>query len=93
MKVPRSEAIGVIPHSLKIYDWIHVNGWNAIHSIGKRTCQEAQWEIRFIAQKLARDIKNVAPAFEEWAEPQCITYGSCPEIKDCGYSKKKRRGS
>lgn len=91
MKIPRAEAIGVLPHSLKIYDWIHVNGWNAIHSIGKRTCQEAQWEIRLIAQKMARDIKRVAPAFEAWAEPQCITYGSCPEVRDCGYYKKKKK--
>ena len=68
--VPRSEAIGVIPHSLKIYDWVHINGWNAIHSIGKRTCIEAQWEIRAIAKKMAKDIKKAIPAFEKWAEPQ-----------------------
>jgi len=88
--VPKPEAIGVVPHSLKIYDWIHVNGWNAIHSIGKRTCAEAQWEIRLIARKMAKDIKEAVPAFRDWAEPQCITYGKCPEIKDCGYYKKKK---
>ncbi len=87
--IPKSEAIGVLPHSLKIYDWIHVNGWNAIHSIGKRTCTEAQWEIRSIACKVAQDIKDVVPAFKEWAEPQCITYGKCPEFKDCGYYLKR----
>lgn len=88
--IPASEAIGVLPHSLKIYDWIHVNGWNAIHAIGKRTCAEAQWEIRKIAQSIAKDIKKAIPAFKPWAEPQCITYGKCPEIKDCGYYKKKK---
>lgn len=87
--IPESEAIGVIPHSLQIYDWIHINGWNAIHSIGKRTCMEAQWEIRFIAQRIAKKIKETIPAFKDWAEPQCITYGKCPEIRDCGYYKKK----
>ena len=86
--IPKSEAVGVLPHSLKVYDWIHINGWNAIHSIGKRTCTEAQWEIRSIARKMARDIKEAVPAFNEWAEPQCITYGKCPESKDCGYYKK-----
>jgi len=88
--IPESEAVGVLPHSLKIYDWIHVNGWNAIHSIGKRTCTEAQWEIRLIARKMAKDIKEAIPAFQKWAEPQCITYGKCPEIKDCGYYKKSK---
>jgi len=88
--IPSNEAVGVLPHSLIVYDWIHINGWNAIHSIGKRTCNEAQWEIRAIARKMARDIKEVVPAFKEWAEPQCITYGRCPEVKDCGYYKKKQ---
>jgi len=86
--VPQSEAIGVIPHSLRIYTLIHVNGWNAIHSIGKRTCLTAQWEIRKIAQKIAKIIKKEFPPLGKWAEPQCITYGKCPEIKDCGYYKK-----
>ncbi len=86
--IPAPEAIGVVPHSLKIYDWIHINGWNAIHSIGKRTCLEAQGEIRIIAWQIAKYIKDSVPAFKNWAEPQCITYGKCPEIKDCGYYKK-----
>ncbi len=88
--IAKSEAVGVLPHSLKIYDWIHVNGWNAIHSIGKRTCTEAQWEIRLIARKISEEIKKAVPAFRKWAEPQCITYGKCPEIKDCGYYRKNR---
>jgi thymidylate synthase (FAD) len=89
--IPKSDAIGVIPHSLKLYDWIHINGWNAIHSIGKRTCVEAQWEIRRIAQKIALEIKTAIPAFKDWAEPQCITYGKCPEVKDCGYYKTRNK--
>jgi thymidylate synthase ThyX len=89
--IPKSDAIGVIPHSLKIYSLIHINGWNAIHSIGKRTCNEAQWEIRFIARIMAKYIKTAEPAFGPWAEPQCITYGKCPEVKDCGYYKAKQK--
>lgn len=89
--IPASEAIGVIPHSLRIYDLIHVNGWNALHSIGKRTCLEAQWEIRGIAWSMARHIKQVLPALGKWVEPQCISYGKCPEVKDCGYYEKVRR--
>lgn len=86
---PKAEAIGVIPHSLKIYTLIHINGWNAIHSIGKRTCREAQWEIRQIACQMAKKIKEEFPALGRWAEPQCITYGKCPEFHNCGYYKKK----
>ena len=90
--IPRAEAIGVIPHSVKIYTLIHVNGWNAIHSIGQRTCVTAQWEIRKIAWEIARVIKKEFPALGKWAEPQCIILGGkCPEIEDCGYYKKKKR--
>ena len=88
--IPQAEAIGVIPHSVKIYTFIHINGWNAIHAIGQRTCVTAQWEIRTIAWQIARIIKKEFPALGKWAEPQCITLGGrCPEIKDCGYYKKK----
>jgi len=88
--VLRCEAIGIVPHSLKIWTVIHVNGWNVIHSIGKRTCLTAQWEIRKIAQKMAKIIKKELPVLGKWAEPQCITYGKCPEPEDCGYRKDRR---
>ena len=88
--IPACEAVCVIPHSLKIFDLIHINGWNALHSIGKRTCVEAQWEIRGVAWSMARYIKHTLPALGRWVEPQCITYGKCPEVKDCGYYKRVR---
>lgn len=90
-KVPVSDAIGVVPHSLKIWDWIHINGWNAVHSIGKRTCPEAQWEIRGIARGMAGHIKKAIPVFKNYAEPQCVNYGDCPEIKNCGYLEKRKK--
>ena len=90
--VPMSEAIGVVPHSLIIYDWIHVNGWNAIHSIGKRTCVKAQLEIRRIAWAMARQIRKAAPVFDGFVEPQCVTYGKCPEKEPCDYIERKKSG-
>lgn len=87
--IPKQEAVGVLPHSLTIYDLIHADGWNAIHAIGKRTCTEAQWEIRGIAKKMADLIKEVNPVLGRYAEPQGIVYGRCPERKPCGYCEKK----
>jgi len=83
--IKEREAVGVLPHSLKIYDLIHVDGWNAIHSIGKRTCVEAQWEIRGIANKMSSEIKKLMPELGKYSEPQCIIYGKCPERVPCGY--------
>jgi thymidylate synthase (FAD) len=67
--VPESEAIGVIPHSVKIYTLVHINGWNAIHAIGKRTCLAAQWEIRRITRKIAGFIKKEIPTLGFWQNP------------------------
>lgn len=89
-KIPREEVVGVLPHAFNIYTMVHINGWNAIHSIGKRTCTTAQWEIRSIAKKMAAIMKKKAPALGKWCEPQCIIYGACPEKEGCGYHKKRK---
>ncbi|MBS3075624.1 FAD-dependent thymidylate synthase [Candidatus Pacearchaeota archaeon] len=78
------EYLGIIPHSLKVYDLIHINGWNAVHSIGKRTCTEAQWEIRSVARDMASHIKRVSPEIGKYSVPQGKIYGKCPEKKPCG---------
>lgn len=85
--IPRAEAVGVVPHSLIVYGLIHVNGWNAIHSIGKRTCTEAQWEIRAIAKEIARIIRERNTALGAVVAPQGEIYGRCPERKPCGACK------
>jgi hypothetical protein len=79
--VPQQEALLVIPHSLLVLDMIHINGFNAIYSIGKRTCTEAQWEIRHISMEIAHQM----PVFKDVAKPQGITLGHCPERNPCGY--------
>lgn len=84
----RPNAYGVIPHALEVYDAIHVNGWNALHSVGKRTCKTAQWEIRDIAKKMASEIRSNAPEIGKYSVPQGILYGSCPEKNKCGLCKK-----
>lgn len=88
--IPRAEAILYAPHSLEVADLIHVDGWNAIHSIGKRRCTTAQWEIRTIANNMALKIYNADRAIGSYAEPQGYVYGECPEGKrNCGLCEKK----
>ncbi|MEM4222263.1 MAG: FAD-dependent thymidylate synthase, partial [archaeon] len=81
--IPESEAIGVVPHSLVVFDFIHINGWNAIHSIGKRTCTKAQWEIRNIAKDISKILSEKSKIFSEICKPQCEIYGYCPERNPC----------
>ena len=83
--ISQQEAISVLPHSLLIYDLLHINGWNAIHSIGQRTCTEAQWEIRHIATKMAEVLRIRNPFLNRFARPRGVVYGECPEKHNCGY--------
>jgi len=85
--ISKNDAIGVIPHSTMIYDLIHINGWNALHSIGKRTCPKAQWEIREIAEGIALEIARINPKLFAYLGPQCKIYGFCPEGKPCSRFK------
>jgi thymidylate synthase ThyX len=78
------DYLGIVPHSLHSYDLIHVNGWNAIHSIGKRTCTKAQWEIRTIAKGMVKSIKKYSPELGDYCGPQGKVYGKCPERNSCG---------
>ncbi len=89
--VAQQEAINVIPHCLVVYDMIHINGWNAMHSVGKRTCTEAQWEIRDVAQAIAADLHSRNPMFRHLAQPQGVVYGKCPEKRPCGKCESIRR--
>ena len=81
--IPINDAIGIIPHSVLIYDLIHINGWNALHALGKRICAEAQWEVRYIAEEIAKEIININPELSDVIGPQCRIYGICPEKKPC----------
>jgi len=83
MGVPAEEVVGIIPHSMCVGSLIHVNGWNAIHSIAKRTCTKAQWDIRKKAVKMAAEIIKSDDLFDGLVGPQCEIYGRCPESKPC----------
>ncbi|MFA6022494.1 MAG: FAD-dependent thymidylate synthase [Candidatus Pacearchaeota archaeon] len=92
--IPYTDSILLAPHSLMIYDLIHVDGWNALHSIGKRTCNEAQWEIRDRANEIATKIRESGNPIGKYVYPQGVIYGVCPERKSCGLCERviKERG-
>jgi thymidylate synthase (FAD) len=79
------DSLMVLPHSLIVYDLMHVNGWNALGFIAKRTCVEAQWEIREIAKEIALQLKSNHPSLGKFSVPQGILYGKCPEKNSCHY--------
>ena len=48
-----------------------------------RCCNKAQWQIRGIAQELARQVKQTAPLLGKGLGPTCITDRYCGEGKEC----------
>ncbi len=86
-EIPKKEIIGIVPHALMISDFVHINAWNAIHGIGIRTCPKAQWEIRKKAWEMVAIINSICPALGNWLGPRCLSYGDCPEGKECIFFK------
>ncbi len=85
------DSLGVLPHALEIAGLIHINGWNALHSLGKRTCTQAQWEIRDLSRGFKELISCYNSDLGNRIVPQCVLYGRCPERKSCGYYSKIQR--
>jgi thymidylate synthase (FAD) len=48
-----------------------------------RCCNKAQWQIRFIAKEMAKQVKEVAPLIGRGLGPTCVTDRYCGEGKEC----------
>jgi len=90
--IPASDAVLLAPHSLAVHDLVHLDGWNILHSLGKRLCMEAQWEIRGAARGMAAELARTASPLAKWARPQGALYGVCPERQPCGLCDKLLAG-
>lgn len=47
-----------------------------------RCCNKAQWEIRYIVNKMVDEVKEVSPYIYKCLGPACKVLGYCPEGKD-----------
>lgn len=59
-----------------------MNGRNLLWISRMRCCNKAQWEIRYIVNKMVDYAKDVAPLLGEGLGPTCQIEGYCPEGKD-----------
>lgn len=48
-----------------------------------RCCNKAQWQIRFIAKEMAKQVKEVAPLIGMGLGPTCVTDRYCGEGREC----------
>ena len=48
-----------------------------------RCCNKAQWQIRFIAKEMVKQVKEVAPLIGMGLGPTCVTDRYCGEGREC----------
>ncbi len=75
--------------SLQTQMTITFNGSSLLNLFEKRCCENAQWEIRKLANRMLRLVKHKAPVIFANAGAPC-TKGSCPEGEyGCGKQREK----
>lgn len=55
------------------------------HFCGLRRCRRAQWEIRELADRMAKEVLSYEPQLDDLLREQCVQLGYCPEgRRSCG---------
>jgi thymidylate synthase (FAD) len=89
--VPVEDARYILPNATKTTIVITMNCRELLHFFSLRCCERAQWEIRELAELMARECKKVAPVIFEKAGPSCVQLGTCPEgTFSCGKLKEMK---
>ncbi len=77
--IPAEDARFVLPNATKTNIVVTMNARSLINFFEQRTCMHAQWEIRAVANKMLKKVREVAPTIFEEAGPFCRRRGECPE--------------
>lgn len=93
-KIAQKKAIEdaryVFPNACETKIIATMNARTLMNFFHHRCCERAQWEIRELADKMLKEVKEVAPILFKYAGPSCVN-GPCPEGKmTCGKVQEKR---
>ena len=86
--IPAEDARYVLPNASTTKIILTMNARELRHFFALRCCNRAQWEIRDMACKMLKLVKEVATILFDDAGPNCIK-GVCSEMKPCGSPWKK----
>ena len=75
--------IYVTPHATAINFISTLNARELLHLCNLRTCNRAQWEIRYLVTNMLQLLKKSNPKLFKMFGPSCYTYGVCPEGRLC----------
>jgi len=82
------DARYVLPNASSTKIVITMNARELRHFFALRCCNRAQWEIRDMACRMLKLVREVAPVLFNDAGPDCLTVG-CTEMSPCGKPWKK----
>ena len=84
------DARYVLPNACETKIMATFNARSLYNIFQHRCCNRAQWEIRELATRMLRLVREVAPILFKVAGPSCVL-GSCPEgAMSCGHVKEVR---
>lgn len=88
--VPKYEAVSFLPHGIKLYLLMTMDGWNMMfYALGLRLCTKARPDIGEFAQHVADAIKARDPLMAKFIAPRGTFYREgCPETEPCGRCEK-----
>ena len=87
--IEAEDARYILPNASETKIIVSMNSRELLHFFTLRCCNRAQWEIRELAIRMLKLVKNVAPLVFEKAGPNCLR-GSCREGKfTCGNPPKE----
>ena len=82
---PKEDARFVLPNACSTRIVFTMNGEEMVHFLRLRTCTRAQWEIRKMAIKMLRVLREKFPELFNNIGPNCYYLGYCTEgKKSCG---------
>lgn len=85
--IPCEDARYITPQAVPTTLIMTMNARELLHFFSLRTCNRAQWEIRELADQMLKIVKQTEPRIFYLAGPACVTTGTCPEKKPCGYPR------
>lgn len=75
--IPAEDARMLLPNACETKIVVTMNCRSLFNFFQERLCNRAQWEIRFLAGAMLKEVKKVAPNVFKYAGPTCVTEKIC----------------
>jgi len=82
--LPAEDARFILPNAVTTNLTMTMNLRELVHTVGLRTCERAQWEIRELFERVAGAVRGVDAFLGGFLVTKCERLGYCDERETCG---------